>query len=80
METDIVANLFEGAGVEKGRNAIGPRPQSRSRQTGRDRDHILFRDAGIDEAWAQGILQRLQSFETEVSGQENKFRQTCLLY
>jgi hypothetical protein len=40
----------------------------------------LFRDAGIDEAWAQCILQWLQSLEAEVSSQENEFRQTSLLY
>ena len=80
METDIIANLLEGTGVEEGRNAVGPWPQAAARQAGRDRDHVLLRNAGIDEARAHGILQRLQGFEAEVSGEENKFRQKSLLH
>ncbi len=80
METDIVANLLEGAGVEEGCNAVGPRPQAAARQAGRNRDHVLFRYAGINKARAHGILQRLQGFETKISGEKNKFRQKSLLH
>ncbi len=80
METDIIANLLEGTGVEEGSNAVGPWPQSASRQAGRDRDHVLLRNAGIDEARAHSILQRFQGFEAKVPGQENKFRQNSLLH
>ena len=80
MQADIIANLLEGTGVEEGRDAVGPRPQAAARQAGRDRYHVLLRNAGIDEARAHGILQRLQGFEAQVPGEENKFRQTSLLH
>jgi hypothetical protein len=79
MEADIITNLLEGTGIEKRRDAIGPRPQSASRQAGPDGDHVLFRNTGIDETWPQGILQRLKGVEAQVAGQENKFRKSSLL-
>jgi hypothetical protein len=80
METDVITNLFEGSSVKEGRDAIRPRSQSATCQAGRNRDHILLRHAGIDEARTHGIAQWLQSFETEVSSEENEFRQKRVLH
>jgi len=79
VQANIVANLLERTGIEERSDAIGPGPQSASRQAGCDGDHVLLRDTGIDETRAQAILQGFQGFEAQVAGEENKFRETSLL-
>ena len=50
VETDIVANLFKWARVNKRGDAIRPRLQSGTCQARRDRYHVLFRNTCVDES------------------------------
>jgi hypothetical protein len=72
MQTDIITNLLEGAGIKERCDAIGPGTESASRQAGSDGDHVLFRDAGVYETWAQRVLQGFESFKAQVPGEENQ--------
>ena len=71
MLANIVADLLERARIDKRRDAIGPYFMAFACQRGCDRYHILFGNAGIDEAFAQNLLQRLQCHKPQIAGQEH---------
>src|SRR5579859_7824768 len=72
MQAEVVTNLLKGPGIHKRGNAVDPGPQPDPRETGGDRNHILFRDTGVDEARPQRIAERLQRLIAEIAGQEHE--------
>ena len=72
VQADVVANLFERTRVEKWRDAVDPGAQARARQAGRDRDHVLLGDAGVDEPGAGRLPYRLERHEPEVAREKHE--------
>ena len=72
VQTDVVANLFEGPGIDERRNAVDPRAETGSRQSRAHGDHVLLGHAGVDEPLPQSVAQRLQGHEAEITGEEHE--------
>jgi hypothetical protein len=67
MQANIVPHLLERPGVEERRDAIHPRAQTRPGEAGGDRDHVLLRDAGIQEAGTEGVTYRFECHVPEIT-------------
>ena len=72
VQTDVVADLLERPAIDEGRDTIGPALLAHAGGARRDRDHVLFGDAGVDEAPAHGGLQGLKRHEAEIAGEEDE--------
>ena len=73
VQADIVTDLFKRSSEHKRSDAVDPWTQSLTRQSGRNGDHVLFGDAGIDESWTQRIPQWLQRAISQIAREENQF-------
>jgi len=68
MQTNIVADLFKGPRVQERGDAVHPRFQPRARHARGHRNHVLFRNARVDEPGLTGVAHALKCHESQVPG------------
>jgi hypothetical protein len=71
-QTHVVADLLERRLVHEGGDAVAPTLLAYAGRIRRDADHILLGDAGVDESFAHGALERLKRHETEIPRKEDE--------
>lgn len=64
VQTDVIAYLLKGAGIDKRGDAVDPRSEPNSAKATCHRDHVLLGNPGIDKPITGHLPQRLQCTET----------------
>src|SRR5258706_14525512 len=72
VQTYVVTDLLEGPPIHEGCDAVCPALFTDARRALGYADHVLFGDAGVNEPFTHGALQRLKGHEAEVPCEEHK--------
>src|SRR3954470_13438177 len=69
-QANVVSDLLERSCIHERSDAVGPGTKAGSSHSRSNKNHVLFRNAGVDKAVAHLLTKWLERFESEVAGQE----------